>query len=79
MAQVITPEHQQSARALKASMARHARVRDLIPLGAYVPGADPVTDKAVQLHPHIEAFLCQGTKEAAPMAPCIAQLEQMMA
>jgi flagellum-specific ATP synthase len=26
----------------------HARVRDLIPLGAYVPGADPETDRAVQ-------------------------------
>jgi len=79
MAQVITPEHMQAARALKASMARHARVRDLIPLGAYVPGADPITDRAVQLHAPIEAFLCQGTKEEAPMGPCIAQLEQIMA
>lgn len=79
MAQVISPPHLLAARALKASLARHARVRDLIPLGAYVPGADPVTDQAVKLHPHIEAFLCQGTKEAAPLAPCIATLEQLMA
>jgi len=78
MAQVIEPGHMQAARALKAAMARHARVRDLIPLGAYVPGADPITDRAVQLHPQIEAFLCQGTKEEAPMAPCITQLEQIM-
>ena len=67
-----------AARALKASMARHDRVRDLIPLGAYVPGADPVTDKAVQLHPRVEDFLCQGTKEEAPFAPCIHQLEKLM-
>jgi flagellum-specific ATP synthase len=60
-------------------MARHARVRDLIPLGAYVPGADPVTDRAVTLHPQIEAFLCQGTHEAAPIGTCIAELEKMMA
>ena len=79
MAQVVTSGHLQAARALKSSMARHARVRDLIPLGAYVPGADPVTDRAVALNPQIEAYLCQGTHEAAPLAPCIDQLEKMMA
>jgi flagellum-specific ATP synthase len=78
MMQVIDHEHQMAARALKASMARHDRVRDLIPLGAYVPGADPVTDKAVQIHPKVEDFLCQGTKEEAPIAQCIAQLEKLM-
>jgi flagellum-specific ATP synthase len=78
MSQVISKEHMMAARALKASMARHDRVRDLIPLGAYVPGADPVTDKAVQLHPRVEDFLCQGTKEEAPFAPCVEQLEKLM-
>jgi flagellum-specific ATP synthase len=79
MAQVVTPEHSMAARRLKAAMAKHARVRDLIPLGAYQPGADPETDRAVKLHPHIEAFLCQGTKEDAPFAPCVDQLKAMMA
>jgi flagellum-specific ATP synthase len=79
MNQVVSKEHMLAARALKASMARHERVRDLIPLGAYVPGADPVTDRAVQQHPHIEEFLCQGTKEAAPFGPCIEQLERLSA
>jgi flagellum-specific ATP synthase len=77
MAQVITPEHMQAARALKASWRATPRARP-DPLGAYVPGADPITDRAVQLH-GIEAFLCQGTKEEAPMGPCIAQLEHIMA
>ena len=79
MNHVISREHMLAARSLKASMARHERVRDLIPLGAYVPGADPVTDKAVNLNPHIEEFLCQGTREAAPYENCIAQLERLMA
>jgi flagellum-specific ATP synthase len=79
MAQVVTPEHVQAARKLKASLARHARVRDLIPLGAYAPGADPETDRAVQLQPRIEAYLCQGTREAAPLGDCVQQLEAMMA
>jgi flagellum-specific ATP synthase len=79
MAQVVPHEHTEAARKLKAAMARHGRVRDLIPLGAYVPGADPETDRAVQLHPRIESFLCQGTREAAPLAECVRQLEEMMA
>jgi flagellum-specific ATP synthase len=79
MAQVVPGAHAQAARKLKASMARHARVRDLIPLGAYQPGADPETDRAVRLQPHIETFLCQGTREAARLEDCVAQLEAMMA
>jgi flagellum-specific ATP synthase len=79
MAQVVPAAHAEAARKLKASMARHARVRDLIPLGAYVPGADPETDRAVNLHPKIEAFLCQGTREAAPLEQCVRQLEELMA
>jgi flagellum-specific ATP synthase len=78
MTQVISHEHMMAARALKASMGRYDRVRDLIPLGAYVPGADPITDKAVQLHPKVEDFLCQGTKEEAPIVNCVAQLEKLM-
>jgi flagellum-specific ATP synthase len=79
MAQVVTPEHSNAARKLKATMAKHARVRDLIPLGAYTPGADPETDRAVRLQPHIEAFLCQGTREGAPLDTCVTQLQGMMA
>ncbi len=79
MNQVIGKPHMEAARALKMSMARYARVRDLIPLGAYARGADPVTDRAVDLHPQIESFLRQGTKEGAPFAPCVEQLEAMMA
>jgi len=79
MAQVVTPEHTLAARKLKAALARHARVRDLIPLGAYVPGADPETDRAVALQPHIEAFLCQGTREGAPIDNCIDALKAIMA
>jgi flagellum-specific ATP synthase len=79
MAQVVSPEHALAARKLKAALAKHARVRDLIPLGAYQPGADPETDRAVKLQPHIEAFLCQGTREDAPFEGCIDQLKAMMA
>jgi flagellum-specific ATP synthase len=79
MAQVVDKPHLNAARALKEMAARHARVRDLIPLGAYVPGADPITDRAVELAPRMDAFLRQGTSEAAPMDTCVTHLEDLMA
>jgi len=79
MALVTSHEHQAAARELKAMAARHAQVRDLLPLGAYVPGADPQMDRAVARYPRIEAFLHQGTREAAPMGATIAALQELMA
>ena len=79
MALVAGRTHQHAARTLKEMAARYAQVRDMLPLGAYVAGADPATDRAVALYPRIEAFLYQGTNEAAPMAPTLARLEELMA
>jgi flagellum-specific ATP synthase len=75
---VSTPEHQHAARRLSAMTARHARVRDLLPLGAYVQGGDPETDRAVELYPRIERFLKQGVREPAPLDTTIAMLEELM-
>ncbi len=79
MALVSTPEQQRAARQFKELLSRYAQVRDMLPLGAYVPGADPVTDRAVALYPRIEAFLHQGTAEAAPLQDTLARLDEVMA
>jgi flagellum-specific ATP synthase len=76
---VSTPAHQGAARRLSAMTARHARVRDLLPLGAYVQGGDPETDRAVEMYPRIERFLKQGVREPAPLDATIAMLEELMA
>jgi flagellum-specific ATP synthase len=79
MGTVADPSHREAARRLKAMAARHDRVRELLPLGAYVPGADPQTDRAVEMHPRIETFLQQGTREAAPLEETVQQLVELMA
>jgi flagellum-specific ATP synthase len=79
MSLVASPAHQRNAQQLKDMASRHAQVRDLLPLGAYVAGADLATDRAVGLYPRIEAFLNQGVNEAAPMAGTLTQLEGLMA
>jgi flagellum-specific ATP synthase len=79
MASVVSEPHLKAARALKELASRHAQVRELIPLGAYVPGADPATDRAVNLAPRVEAYLRQGVAEPAPLDACIAQLGEVVA
>ena len=79
MALVVDKAHLNAARTVKEMASRHAQVRDLIPLGAYVAGADPQTDHAVSLYPDIEAYLRQGVAEAAPMAQCVARMLELAA
>ena len=37
---------------------------ELIRLGAYRKGSDPAVDEAIELYPHIEAFLAQNKDES---------------
>jgi len=63
MPQVASGEHQALAARFRALLAAYEQRRDLIVLGAYVPGTDPLTDEAIALHPRLEAFLAQRPDE----------------
>lgn len=67
MNQVTSPEHQQSARAMKQNYAAYMEIKPLIPLGGYVAGADASVDKAVKMFPAIERFLRQEMREPASL------------
>ncbi len=43
-------------------LAAYHDVEDLIRVGAYATGADPMTDRAVRAHPHLADFLKQATE-----------------
>ncbi len=76
----VTDQRQlQAARALKALWARYQRNRDLLAVGAYVPGSDPQADLAIRLQPQIAAFLQQDMREGAPLAGSVQQLHALMA
>lgn len=77
MTSVVSETHLSAVRELRDMLHRYAQVRDLIPLGGYVAGADPQTDRAVALHPQLAAYLQQGMHEAAPFKGCIAQLQAL--
>jgi flagellum-specific ATP synthase len=79
MALVAGPEHIAAARSIKALLSSYQQVRDLLPMGAYVAGADPQADRAVSLYPRIEAYLHQGVKEGAPLGDCLRDLMELTA
>lgn len=74
MHSITTHEHQQLARRLKKLTARYQRSRDLISVGAYSAGSDPVLDEAIALHPRIESFLQQGITERSGINESLGQL-----
>lgn len=77
MHSITTPEHQQLTRRLKQLYSRYARNRDLISVGAYSAGSDPVLDEAIALHTRIEAFLQQNIPERAGIQESLGQLASL--
>jgi flagellum-specific ATP synthase len=77
MHNITKPDHQQLARNLKQLYSRYQRNRDLISVGAYSAGSDPVLDKAIALNPQIEAFLQQDINEQAGISESLGQLSAL--
>ena len=66
-------------RRFKPLYSRYQRNRDLISVGAYAAGSDPLLDEAIALHPRIEAFLQQDMKERVRLpADCATALRALI-
>jgi flagellum-specific ATP synthase len=76
---VTDPAHQASARKLRAIMAMHAEVQDLIRIGAYQKGTSPQIDKVIELMPAILSFLRQRSGEQFSFAETRAAMDQIAA
>ncbi|PXX46737.1 flagellar protein export ATPase FliI [Undibacterium pigrum] len=74
---ITTPEHQALARKLKQLYSRYERSRDLISVGAYSPGSDPLLDEAIRLHGRIIAFLQQDITEKCSIPESLGQLQAL--
>ena len=66
-------------RRARAILATWADVADLVRLGAYRVGTDPVVDEAVKLAPRIEALLCQEKAERSQLMASFAGLRTILA
>ncbi|ODT38467.1 MAG: flagellum-specific ATP synthase FliI [Lautropia sp. SCN 70-15] len=72
MANVVDAQQIVQARRLKSLWSHYQRSRDLISVGAYVPGSDAETDLAIALFPNILRFLQQDLDERCDL-PASAQ------
>jgi len=65
---VIAPEQAAAATALRTVMAARKAAQDLLDVGAYQRGTNPLVDAAVDHQAEIDAFLTQGMGERASSA-----------
>jgi flagellum-specific ATP synthase len=79
MHNITSPEHQKLARKLKQLNSRYMRSIDLISVGAYEAGSDPVLDTAIAKHEMIERFLQQDISERADMEESVHFLAHVFA
>ena len=75
MTALITEQHYARVRNFKQLLSSFQRNRDLVSVGAYAKGSDPMLDKAINLWPQLEAFLQQGIFERADWEDSIQALE----
>ncbi len=63
MTSLIDEEHFRRVRTFKQLLASYQRNHDLIQVGAYAAGSDPVLDRAITLYPKMETLLQQDMSE----------------
>jgi len=74
MPNVAYPEHLEQAKALRRLLAAYTRSEDLIRIGAYQKGADPILDKAIDVLPALNSFLQQRPDELPGLADSLQRL-----
>jgi flagellum-specific ATP synthase len=74
---VMTAEQIAEATELRRLMAAYRDAKDLIEIGAYVKGSNPLVDRSVQLRAAIDHFLRQDVGTIAPISESLAALAML--
>jgi flagellum-specific ATP synthase len=74
---ITSVDHQRLSRKLKQLYSRYERSRDLINVGAYSAGSDPILDEAIRKYPQIQAFLQQEITEKSSISQSLAGLSAL--
>jgi flagellum-specific ATP synthase len=76
---LLSEDALERTRRFKYLYSRYMRSRDLLAVGAYVPGADLVLDEGVRLFPRMQGYLMQGMRERAPLDAARTGLDEVLA
>jgi flagellum-specific ATP synthase len=79
MHNLVPSEQMQRVRRFKQLYSRYRRDRDLINVGAYVAGSDPLLDQAIALYPRMEGFLTQDMNAPVRHGDALRNLEALLA
>jgi len=77
MPQITTPEHMQGRENLVKVTATYRRAEDLVNINAYVRGANPEIDYALDKIAQVERFLRQPTEEAVSLEQAVQELQDI--
>ena len=75
---VVSPDRMADAREIRKMLGALRDVRELIEIGAYQSGSDPLVDRARHLEPAMDAFLRQSMDDATPADQAWAYLHQIV-
>lgn len=76
-AKVTDPERQRVLHRVRGAMAAAEEVRDLVEVGAYVAGTNPMADAGLALMPEVIAFLSQSMGEVSDYDAAWSRLAQL--
>ncbi|MFP5410089.1 MAG: flagellar protein export ATPase FliI [Gammaproteobacteria bacterium] len=76
---LLSEDELDRTRRFKYLYSRYMRSRDLLAVGAYVPGADVVLDEGVRLYPRMQGYLMQGMREQVSLETARAALAGVVA
>jgi flagellum-specific ATP synthase len=72
------PHEREIVKMARQSLSAYANMEELIRIGAYRAGADPIVDRAIELNPALEGFLAQDKDEATSLEASFDGLAQIL-
>ena len=72
------PHERDVAREARQVLSAYANMEELIRIGAYRSGADPIVDRAIALNPALEGFLGQDKDEVTSLEASFAGLADIL-
>ena len=78
MNDIVPRDHSALARRFRALVSSYESNRDLVLMGAYRPGADPVLDRAIAMQTRLAQFLSQDVEEQVPLDQAAAELAALI-
>ena len=77
MNDIVPPEHKAAAESLRQMQAAYRQAEDLISVGAYQAGTNPLVDTALRMRDPVLSYLRQGSHEHQPLSQSIDGLKKL--